>query len=131
MNARIRILVVDDDPQQRQAAGRLLVRQGFELLEAGSGAEAINLLATERVAAVLADMEMPGMNGVELLQHIRRRYPRLPVILVTPFFDDEVRESAALWGATAVLARPCQGAELATALGVALGSAFEAEEVCA
>ena len=126
MHLKRRILVVDDLPQHRQAAARLLSQQGFEPLEAASAAEAKNLLATERVTAVLTNMEMPGTSWLEWLQHIHRRYPRLPIILVTPFFDDEIRTTAALWGTAAVLEKPFGGLQIATAIRMALADTAEA-----
>ncbi|MCG3148237.1 MAG: DNA-binding transcriptional regulator NtrC [Verrucomicrobiae bacterium] len=131
MNPNIRVLVVDDHPQHRQAAARLLWRQGFEPLEAASGDEAMNLLATEDVTVVLSDMEMPRMNGLELLQHIHRRYPQLPVILMTPFYDEDVRDAAVLWGAAAVLEKPLSGALITSAVQAALSGVTEAEVMVA
>ena len=119
-NGSMRILVVDDDSATAELVARLLVQQGFRTGLASDGEEAMNRLAEELFDAVVSDVEMPGMSGFELLQNIRVRYPRLPVILMTSFFEDEKREAALAWSAAALLQKPFAGEQLAVALGAAL-----------
>jgi diguanylate cyclase (GGDEF)-like protein len=79
------LLVVDDDPMNRDALSRRLTRTGYRVLTAPSGADALAVLATERIDAVLLDVMMPGMSGLETLKRIRqvRSISDLPVIMVT------------------------------------------------
>jgi CheY-like chemotaxis protein len=110
------VLVVDDHPRSSEIVGRLLVRQGYRVSFAASGEEAMHALAEEPFAAVISDIEMPGMNGLELLQNVHLRYPQTPVILMTAFYSDELRDSALAWGASALLKKPFSGEQLAGAI---------------
>lgn len=66
-----RVLVVDDSPAQRRVLSASLSRQGFEVIEAGSGQEALDCLAGEPIDLVLSDWMMPGMDGLELCARVR------------------------------------------------------------
>lgn len=66
-----RVLVVDDSPAQRRVLSASLSRQGFEVVEAGSGQEALDCLAAEPVDLILSDWMMPGMDGLELCAQVR------------------------------------------------------------
>ena len=76
---------------------------------ATSGAEALDRLAGEiepTLVAVLCDINMPGMDGLQLLGEIKQRFPDLPVMMVTAYGDDERRRRAAEYGAADFLAKP-------------------------
>ena len=77
------ILIVDDEANMRRVLGALLRREGFHTLEAGDGEAALEILKQEAVDAVLTDLKMPHMNGLELLDESRKRAPGVPVILLT------------------------------------------------
>jgi diguanylate cyclase (GGDEF)-like protein len=79
------LLVVDDDAMNRDALSRRLIRTGYTVLTAESGRDALNLIGTHRVDAVLLDVMMPGMSGLETLRQLResRSVAELPVIMVT------------------------------------------------
>ncbi len=85
-------------------------RQGKYVLHyATSGAEALERLAGEikpALVAVLSDINMPGMDGLQLLGQIKQRFPDLPVMMVTAYGDDERRRQAAAYGAADFLAKP-------------------------
>ena len=68
------VLLVDDESSVRKAVARLLRPLGYEIIEASSGAMALELLKTKSVSLVIADMRMPGMDGAELLKHISQGY---------------------------------------------------------
>ncbi|UGB39207.1 PAS domain-containing protein [Frateuria soli] len=81
-------LLVDDDSAVRDVTAMRLRRLGFEVLEAGSGGAALDLLdRMEQVDLLIADFAMPGMNGVEVAQQARARRPELPVLFVTGYAD--------------------------------------------
>src|SRR4051812_35348739 len=78
-----RILVVDDDRPQAEEFAVLLRNAGCEVTLAGNGREAIDLLRHDVPDVVLTDLDMPVMDGLELVRQIRRDFPALPVILMT------------------------------------------------
>jgi nitrogen regulation protein NR(I) len=78
-----RVLVVDDEANMRRVLSALVRREGFETVEAANGVAALEILDEEKVDAVLTDLKMPQMNGIELLAEVRRRRVGIPVILLT------------------------------------------------
>ncbi|MBW2269805.1 MAG: response regulator [Deltaproteobacteria bacterium] len=80
-----RILVVDDDPQNRDLLARRLERQGFEVETARDGIDGLRRIDTEDFDLVMLDVMMPGMNGLEVLERVRRNrsMAELPVIMAT------------------------------------------------
>lgn len=85
-----RLLVVDDDPNFRRLVRDAL--SNYEVLEAGDGDEALNILQQESVDLVLSDIAMPGMDGFELLEAVREQFPQLAVVAVSGFTDAEKAE---------------------------------------
>lgn len=78
-----RILIVDDDPGTLQSLSRAFALEGYTALTAGSAARALERLAAEPVDAILSDVVMPGMDGLELLGRLRQQAPDVPVILMS------------------------------------------------
>jgi CheY-like chemotaxis protein/anti-sigma regulatory factor (Ser/Thr protein kinase) len=83
------IVVVDDEPVIRRLLRTVLQKRGYAVREAASGAEALRILATEQTSMVISDIQMPGMNGFELLAHVQERFPRVKRVLMTAFDIDE------------------------------------------
>ena len=83
----MRVLVVEDDPRLREAVVDTLMLKGFQVSEAAHGIEALNLLRHQQIDLVLSDINMPGMDGLELLQNVKQETPWLPVILMTAYGD--------------------------------------------
>jgi len=105
--AEKRLLLVDDDALVRSSLRRHLSRQGYEILTADGGAQALALLARDPgIDAVLTDLKMPEMDGLELLQAIRARDLELPVILLTGHADPPTAAAALEQGALRFLAKP-------------------------
>jgi CheY-like chemotaxis protein len=109
----VSILVVDDESDIADLFRqhfRREVRQGLYVLHfAGSGEEALDKLAggiSPQVIGVLSDINMPGMDGLELLREIKERRPDLPVIMVTAYGDDERRRRAGEYGAAEFVTKP-------------------------
>jgi|GEM_PF-1009567 len=97
----VRILVVDDDPDQL-AVCRMALQRGFphgEVVVMRSGQECIHHLSSVGAEAVILDYKMPGMNGIEVLRHIRDSWPDALVILVTGYGDEAVAVEAMKLGA--------------------------------
>ena len=74
------ILVVDDDNSLRRSLRMTLAGLGFTVIEAARGEEALSLVRVSWFDAVLLDVDMPGMGGVETCRSIRRAVPRLPIL---------------------------------------------------
>jgi CheY-like chemotaxis protein len=109
----VSILVVDDEPDVAELFRqrfRREARQGTYVLHfAGSGEEALGKLANEiepQLIVILSDINMPGMDGLALLQEVKRRHPGLPVMMVTAYGDDERRRRAGEYGAAEFLTKP-------------------------
>ena len=107
------ILVVDDEPDVAdlfRQSFRREARQGtYVMLFAASGAEALDRLGREiqpTLIAVLSDINMPGMDGLELLGEIKQRRPDLPVMMVTAYGDDDRRRQARELGACDFITKP-------------------------
>ena len=109
----VSILVVDDEPDVAELFRqrfRRENRQGTYVPHyANSAVEALDRLAEEiepELLAVLSDINMPGMDGLQLLGEIKRRFPDLPVMMVTAYGDDERRRRASELGAAEFLSKP-------------------------
>jgi CheY-like chemotaxis protein len=87
-----RIMVVDDDEGMRHILSIALSRMGYEVLAAGSGTEALNLFLKNSFTLVLTDLEMPGMDGWNLAYRIKKRFPGIPVVLITGYAKEAVME---------------------------------------
>jgi signal transduction histidine kinase/ActR/RegA family two-component response regulator len=81
------ILVVDDTAASREAACQVLVDAGVVTVEATDGRSALDILESRVVGGVLSDIRMPGMSGLDLLEHVRQKYPGLPIVLMTGFSE--------------------------------------------
>ena len=85
---KLKILVVDDEARMRKLVSDFLVRQNFEVLEAGDGAEAIDIFFAEKeIALVILDVMMPKMDGWEVCREIRK-YSKVPIIMLTARGDE-------------------------------------------
>ena len=109
----VSILVVDDDPDVAdlfRQQFRREARQGtYGMHFAASGAEALDRLAAEiqpELIVILSDINMPGMDGLQLLGEIKQRRPDLPVMMVTAYGDDERRRRASELGAFEFVTKP-------------------------
>ena len=102
------VMVVDDSLTVRRATERLLVREGYRVVTAKDGMEALELLAGERPVALLSDIEMPRMDGFDLLRNVRAdpRLHDLPVVMITSRIAHKHREHASQLGADHYLGKP-------------------------
>jgi EAL domain-containing protein (putative c-di-GMP-specific phosphodiesterase class I) len=104
--APARVLVIDDEPLMRKLLGRLLTSAGYEVVVTEGGAEAIELLWQNTFDVVISDVNMPGVDGIEVLRFVRQRDPDLPVILVTACASTDTAIGAVQHHATAYMTKP-------------------------
>lgn len=116
------VLVVDDDKQIEVAVRRVFDRAGYETSGAESAEEALGLMDREKFDLVIADIVMDGMDGVGLLEEIKRRDKALPVVLVTAFSNEESEVRASRGGAYAYLRKPVSREKLLTVAVEALAA---------
>jgi two-component system, chemotaxis family, chemotaxis protein CheY len=112
------VLVVDDASTIRQHARAQLEHEGFEVLEAANGREGLEVALKHRVDAIIVDVNMPVMNGIEMVGAIRRlaEYRKTPIfVLSTESSPASVLEGKAV-GATAWMVKPFRGEVLIPAL---------------
>lgn len=109
-----RVLVVEDDPRVRRVSVRRLKDLGYEVVEADSGPAALQLLeSSERIDVVFSDVVMGGgMTGIDLAQEVRRRWPRLKILLTSGYADPAVIQDGLLRTSAGWLGKPYSTAEL-------------------
>lgn len=114
------ILVVDDDPLNLQLISQSLGHAGFAITPASNGQEAMERIDAGLFDAVITDVRMPGMSGLELLRRVRQRFPGLPVIVMTGLIDDEISAAASAWNAAALFEKPVSRAVLISAIRIGM-----------
>ena len=110
------ILVVDDDSSTRRALRVTLSGMGFTIVEAARGEEALSLVRVTWFDAVLLDVDMPGMGGVETCRSIRHAIARLPIIMLTVMDSEDDKVLALDAGADDYITKPFQLRELTARL---------------
>ena len=112
------VLVVDDSPSVRRVVGNMLKQHGWEVQMARDGVEALEMISRETPAAVLLDVEMPRMDGYELIATVRaqEQYRTLPLVMLTSRAAAKHQQRAMQLGASAYLIKPYQDDELLNTL---------------
>ena len=111
------VLIVDDYMIDRRIAGSIVEKfAGLTPTYASDGHEALESIALEEPAVVLTDLQMPGMGGLALVQNIREKFPRLPVILMTAHGSEDIAIQALRAGATNYVTKKTLGRDLAETL---------------
>ncbi len=118
------ILVVDDSLTVRRITQRLLVREGYRVMLAKDGLEALERLAEETPAVVLSDIEMPRMDGFDLVRNLRgdARWRKLPVIMITSRIAQKHRDHAGELGVDHYLGKPYAEEDLLALIGRYVGA---------
>jgi two-component system response regulator GlrR len=129
MTPRPEILIVDDDPALLRLLAMRLDLEGFAVIEAGSGEEALAKMATHRPSLVITDVQMGGMDGLALFDSLKQAHPALPVIILTAHGSVSHAVDAVRRGVFGYLSKPFEAeallAEVARALEQSGGSAPE------
>ncbi len=102
-----RVLVVEDEPRLRKGVVHAIPAMGFVPVEAASGEEAIAVMQQKPCEVILLDLRLPGINGIELLQIIRQRWPLTQVIITTGFGNLHLAQRAMHLDAVEFLTKPC------------------------
>ena len=104
---KIRVLsLVDDDASVRKATGRLIQSFGFTVEVFASGEEFLCFGSLRITSCLVLDVQMPGMNGLQLQSHLAAAGYRIPIIFITAYQDEEIRTQALEAGAVAFLTKP-------------------------
>ena len=102
------ILLVEDNQVYRETLKEALEYEGYDVMEAADGAAALSLLRQSKPDAILSNMEMPDINGIEFLRSIKAdpHWKTIPFALITGSNDDDIAQVARDLGANAVLHKP-------------------------
>lgn len=127
------VLLVEDDPTLREALTETLRLAGYDVLTAGDGTVALQVLDSSAVAAIVTDYQMTPMDGYELLRCVREQYPQLPVLLMTAHGTIEHAVQSMAEGATDYIVKPFSAQSLIEKLqavipGIPAGSDLVAED---
>jgi CheY-like chemotaxis protein len=111
------VLVVDDSPVDQHLMGRFITKHlGWPVLTADNGAQALAVLERHGPAVVLTDLVMPEMDGLELVRQVRRKYPHVPVVLITAYGSEELALQALQQGAASYVSKKSADRDLAGTL---------------
>lgn len=106
------VLIVDDEPSIRTSLRTILAGLGFIIVEAARGEEALALVRATQFDAVLLDINMPGLGGVEVCRLLRRSAPHLPIVMLTVLGSEDSKVEALEAGADDYITKPFQLREL-------------------
>src|SRR5256886_16736521 len=112
----MRVLIADDDADVREVLVESFRDAGFDVLEAANGLEALLCVKRDRPDAVVLDLMMPRLGGVDALRRIHAFNPGVRALVVTGAIDSELHRQATLAGAAGVFAKPVSAATLVAAL---------------
>ncbi|MGD0883882.1 MAG: response regulator [Thermodesulfovibrionales bacterium] len=104
----MKIMIVDDCLTTRKLLGIYLKTKGFEIVSAENGLDALEKLATSKVNMIVTDLNMPYMDGIELIKNLKAdpNYTSIPILMVTTEADPEERERALTAGADGYVIKP-------------------------
>ena len=106
LNAQSLILVVDDQDEDRETLRDIFNDKGYRTITAKDGMEAINIVGEKNFDVILLDIKMPGINGIEALERIKKINPQIGVIMMTAYAGEEVVSEVLKKGAYACLYKP-------------------------
>ncbi|MGD9643537.1 MAG: sigma-54-dependent transcriptional regulator [Elusimicrobiales bacterium] len=107
-----RILIVDDEPDMRLAVRNVLKLRGYEIAEAGDGPAALAIARESRPDLVLLDMRLPGMDGIEVLEGLKKIDDTVPVVMITGYGHIQSAVDVMKLGASEYLQKPFENAQL-------------------
>jgi CheY-like chemotaxis protein len=118
------LLITDDDRDFRETMREVFQRQGFRVVLAGDGEEALHIVRSQTLHLALLDMHMPRLTGLETIHRIKQLKLLLPCILVSAGLDDVLTEQARRAEAFSVLAKPVRFADVTGAVRLAMRETY-------
>lgn len=106
------ILIVDDEQNMRRTLADIFQDEGFEVSVADCGERAVKMCVRNDYDAVLMDVRMPGIDGVEAFREIRRRNCSVPVVMMSAYSVDHVEKEALAQGVVAFVQKPLDAAKV-------------------
>lgn len=100
------LLIADDEPNIRKVLEAIFKKEGYRVLTAENGVRASDLAAKEKIDVLITDLIMPDMNGVELLQHVKKQNPSLVAIMITAYATIKTCVDAMRFGASDYITKP-------------------------
>jgi len=114
-------MVVDDEESVRDSFQQILTPAGYRVIPVASGKQALRILGAERLDLVVTDLVMPDLDGLELIQSIRRDHPGVKIIAVSGAFGGQYLRAAEFLGADASLMKPVGAERLRRTIQQVLG----------
>lgn len=112
MKNNVTILVVDDEEMMRDLLDKILSHEGYNIITAFDGVDALEKLSNQKIDIVISDMKMPRMNGFELLKNVKSDYEGLGIIIMTAYGDTYTVKDALLLGADEYITKPFKSYEI-------------------
>ena len=100
------VLFVDDEEMVLEVGSLMLRKLGYEVISANNGYKAIEILKENKVAFVILDMLMPGMNGFEIYHKLKKIQPKIKIILTSGYTEDQTKERSASIGFDSFIQKP-------------------------
>ena len=114
------VMIVDDDESMRRAARRLIKSSGFAVETFASAEDFLGSGRLDATACLVLDVQMPGLNGLELQSRLIAERYQIPIVFITAYNDENAREQALRAGAVGYLVKPFEEADLLNGINLAL-----------
>jgi len=112
VKSTITILVVDDEAMIRNLLEKILTKEGYKILLAKDGQEALEIINAKKVDMIVSDMKMPRMSGLDLLKSVKKDRPEIGVVIMTGYGDTYTVKDALLLGADEYITKPFKSYEM-------------------
>ncbi len=112
MDEKQSILLVDDDQEFRKAMKKMFERSGYSVTLAADGQEALNILSKDTFDLIISDLRMPNLNGMQLMEELKKKNVKIPVIFITAYGEVESYMDLMNLGAFEYINKPVKGQEI-------------------
>jgi FixJ family two-component response regulator len=119
------VVVVDDDAKMRESLESLLQSAEFSVAVFASAEDTLQSLILAEASCLITDVRMPGMHGLDLQRRVKRDFPRLPVIVITGNYDEQVESRALADGAVRLFYKPFDPGDLVSSIRLAIARSGE------
>ena len=125
MTPLAKILLVEDEIEILDAITEFLEREGYAVIRAVEGEEALRRVENERPDLVLLDVGLPGLSGLDVLRRLRDDHPRVPVVMLTGLNDEAQARRTLQMGAVDYISKPFDLGHLSRVVLAAIGGTFD------